>query len=211
MTNNVPADHLNIPKESITTVIDKGVTFEGTIVAEDSSSILVKGEVIGSIQSNGAVIVSKDGVIRGSVNAKKISVLGRIEKKSGEESYIHAEEFLQIQETGRLTSTKVTYAELQLHFGAKISGELDPLPESEKKPASIPTPAAVVKPASAQATPQASVVQTPVSATMPMTAAPAFLRDASKQTSSPAAPGEDAGGLSDSGNIASFPATRQVA
>ncbi len=62
--------------DRIDTVIGQGVEIKGTFVSK--STIRVEGRVEGNVQSEGDVIVGKEGRVKGDIHARTVIVGGRI-------------------------------------------------------------------------------------------------------------------------------------
>ncbi len=163
------ADRFHAAPESITTVIDKGVHIEGTIKVDSGKSLLIKGEFTGKLESNGVVIVSQGAVCTGSISANKLRVAGTIRKAAdGEASSVVAKDGLLVERTGRLETDELSYSDIELQFGAKISGSMVPLggvdapAEEAEEVAPAPVAAAPAEPAPAPAPAAAHTVSTVV-------------------------------------------------
>ena len=65
-----------VPPVSVATEISKNITIEGNITGTDS--VKIEGTLIGNIEVNN-VIIGKNGTVRGSIIAQKVTNSGRIE------------------------------------------------------------------------------------------------------------------------------------
>lgn len=117
-----------ISTETITTVIDKDVEFSGSIKSSNGKTILVRGLFEGDMTTDGSVIVAPGGVIKGSVRAKRIKLMGTIDKIStSERTEVCASEVLYLESAGRLTADVLSYGALQMQMGGLIRASMEPI------------------------------------------------------------------------------------
>ncbi|HWS28257.1 MAG TPA: polymer-forming cytoskeletal protein [Xanthomonadales bacterium] len=114
---------LDISSEEITTLIDRGVVIEGVLRVTNGRSILVSGEVHGSIVSNGAVVINQDAAVIGSIQAKSLQVGGKITGKDSD--------LLDIAGPIVLTKTAILGVNavsdgVQTEYGAVVNGHFRP-------------------------------------------------------------------------------------
>lgn len=72
--------------DRIDTVIGQGVEIKGTFVSK--STIRVEGRVEGNVQSEGDVILGKEGRIKGDVHARAVIIGGRLNGNAYGESRV---------------------------------------------------------------------------------------------------------------------------
>lgn len=148
---------LAIKAEELTTLIDSGVTIEGVLRVTSGKSVLISGEVVGGIISNGSIVINEGGVVVGSIVAKSLQVSGLV--RAGRDS-----DFMDIEGPIVLTRTAVIACDavsdgVQTEFGCVMNGRFRPREESAPSRAS--EGAAVVQRAEATASvrPVAPVLQ----------------------------------------------------
>lgn len=188
MSNKPDSEHFQVPAESITTVIDKGVQFEGKISVQTGKCVLIRGEFTGNIESNGMVIVSQGAVCSGSLTASKIRIAGKVVKSaSGEPSSVVATDGLLVERSGVVETDELSYGSIELQYGAKISGAMVPLPSAITEVDSAPAAPA----ATAQTSAPAKTVETPTApaVVVPMRSIPqSLLADRQAPAVAPAVP-----------------------
>lgn len=157
-------DRLMIDPASITSVLDKGVKFVGSLESETGKSIMINGEFHGDLKTNGAVIISRGAVFNGNLQAQRIRLVGKIGKGAdGEPSRVVALDSLAIERSGVLETDELSYGGLDLQFGGELRANVVPLaPRSEADVQDVePAPHVVpsVKPPTEQG--EQSAVATP--------------------------------------------------
>jgi cytoskeletal protein CcmA (bactofilin family) len=125
-TDHTPAldELLQINPQSIRSLIDRDVHFEGKLSVRNDSVILVSGEITGEIHSEGVVIINADAVVHGSIRAKGLQVGGRVVRRSPEDR-LDVEGVLVLAKGARLEVDAV-YGDLKAEHGVRISGNLSP-------------------------------------------------------------------------------------
>lgn len=161
-SQNNSYDLIEIDRAAITTILGTGVELNGTIRCTTGKTVLISGAFIGDIQSNGAVIIEEAGLVRGSIHAKKIHLSGTIDETNDSNSIV-ADERIVITKTGKLKSKTLSYGELHMDFGSRISAKMTPMTEEDRQ-GQTQTPGIPVLTAIAVAAPAApAYVATPVS------------------------------------------------
>jgi cytoskeletal protein CcmA (bactofilin family) len=97
------------------TVLSKGVKLLGEI--ETNSDLLIEGEILGSVLSNGKVIITKDGYVKGNVTANSVELFGKCDGD------IHADAAVVIGGTS-LYKGRVACATIEIQKGAVFMGDL---------------------------------------------------------------------------------------
>lgn len=114
---------------SIKSLIADGSHITGNIVFSDG--LRVDGKVTGNIQSNegsaSILVISESASVLGDVVADHIIINGQVKGP------VHARLMLELQPKARIEGN-VQYAALEMHQGALITGQLQPLLEGEEKP-----------------------------------------------------------------------------
>jgi cytoskeletal protein CcmA (bactofilin family) len=128
-------DLLTINEDAITSVIDEGVTFKGTLICESGKSMLISGVVEGEVISNGNVVVNETGVVRGSIRARLVKLAGTIEKIEGHENVIRTDEAIVLAQTASLTADLLTFGGIQMAYGCKINARMETLPATAHRTA----------------------------------------------------------------------------
>jgi cytoskeletal protein CcmA (bactofilin family) len=88
---------------------------------------VVIGNVNGDAQSPTILVISETATVTGEIQADHIIINGAVNGP------VHARLLLELQPKARIHGD-VTYAALEMHQGAIISGQLRPLVEGEEKP-----------------------------------------------------------------------------
>lgn len=116
-----------IDPATVTTVIDKGVIFRGSIESTNGKTIQIHGQVIGNIESTSDVVIQEMASVHGSIKARRIRVAGTVDRASdGEPNVVEASELLTLCKTARFSASEASYADMEMELGAKISGVLRP-------------------------------------------------------------------------------------
>jgi len=87
------SDKSRLAPDATTTVLGEGTHWQGEINA-GSNGLLIEGSVEGTILSVGLVVVAPSGVVNGTIQARHLTVRGRVE------GIFRVEERLEIQGTG---------------------------------------------------------------------------------------------------------------
>jgi len=105
-------------------IIGKGTEFKGTL--KDKESIRIDGKFEGKIQVEGNVIVGQDAVIKADIQAKSISIGGKVTGN------VDCQEKVEIFPSGSLEG-KVKASDLTIAEGAFFNGECKMIPFQERK------------------------------------------------------------------------------
>jgi len=105
-------------------IIGKGTEFKGTL--KDRESIRIDGKFEGKIQVEGNVIIGKDAVIKADIQAKSISVGGKVIGN------VDCQEKVELFSSGSLEG-KVKASDLTIAEGAFFNGECRMIPFQEKE------------------------------------------------------------------------------
>jgi cytoskeletal protein CcmA (bactofilin family) len=129
MNTRTNDDRLNVPGDSVTTMIDKGVCFRGSITSETGRTIMIAGEFHGELDTTGAVVINPDATVTGDITANKIVLRGQIVK--GEKpSRVVVKDVLIMDANSRLEASELSYGGLELRLGATLRANVIPLEES---------------------------------------------------------------------------------
>ena len=115
----------------IKSLIAHGTRIEGNVLFEEG--IRIDGDVVGDIRASteqpSILVISETARVEGAVHADHVIVNGSVVGP------VHAAELLELQPKARIDGD-VTYASLEMHQGAIISGQLRPLlaAGAEEKP-----------------------------------------------------------------------------
>lgn len=129
---------LDISSEEITTLIDRGVVIEGVLRVANGKSILVSGEVRGSIVSNGAVVINENAVVIGSIRAKSLQVSGKV-AAARDDDLVDIEGPIVLTKTAVMGVNAVSDG-VQTAYGAVMNGRFSPRSEEEKMAEREPAP-----------------------------------------------------------------------
>lgn len=146
-------ERLNVPGDSVTTMIDKGVCFRGSISSATGRTIMIAGEFHGELNTNGAVVINPDATVTGDINAAKIVLRGQIIK--GEKpSRVVVKDVLIMDANSRLEASELSYGGLELRLGATLRASVVPLEEAAigQKSDAVASPAPAAAPAEPGAT-----------------------------------------------------------
>jgi cytoskeletal protein CcmA (bactofilin family) len=114
----------------IKSLIAQGSQIAGNIKFTDG--LRVDGAVVGNIRALGdepsLLVISEEASVVGEVHADHIIINGSVKGP------IHAGSMLELQPKARIEGD-VTYAALEMHQGALVSGQLRPLLGMDNKPA----------------------------------------------------------------------------
>lgn len=121
------------------TIIDEDVEIHGAMKVKGNKNVVVRGTIIGEIESNGTITVDGCGVIRGAIEAKDLIVSGRIETDQA----VSITGLLTMLSGGVLIASKISYGDLSHERGARISGQLESCARVEsdfrvERPAPVP-------------------------------------------------------------------------
>jgi cytoskeletal protein CcmA (bactofilin family) len=107
---------------AIRTLIGEGTVVDGEIRFSDG--LRIDGEVNGNVLATGGerslLVIGEKAIIAGHVRAGHVIVNGRVRGP------LESEELLELQPRARIEG-QVRYRALEMHQGAKVSGELHPL------------------------------------------------------------------------------------
>jgi cytoskeletal protein CcmA (bactofilin family) len=113
----------------IRSLIAHGSRIEGNYIF--SEGLRVDGEVVGDIRAHpdhpSILVISESAMVTGAVHADHVIVNGRVVGP------VHATELLELQPKAHIEGD-VTYKGLEMHQGALIAGQLQPLVGAGEKP-----------------------------------------------------------------------------
>jgi cytoskeletal protein CcmA (bactofilin family) len=113
----------------IKSLIAHGSRIEGNYIF--SEGLRVDGEVVGDIRAHpdhpSILVISESATVTGAVRADHVIVNGRVLGP------VHATELLELQPKAHIEGD-VTYRGLEMHQGALIAGQLQPLVGAGEKP-----------------------------------------------------------------------------
>jgi cytoskeletal protein CcmA (bactofilin family) len=113
----------------IRSLIAHGSRIEGNYIF--SEGLRVDGEVVGDIRAHpdhpSILVISESATVTGAVHADHVIVNGRVVGP------VHATELLELQPKAHIEGD-VTYKGLEMHQGALIAGQLQPLVGAGEKP-----------------------------------------------------------------------------
>ncbi|MGA8390999.1 MAG: polymer-forming cytoskeletal protein [Burkholderiaceae bacterium] len=113
----------------IKSLIAHGSRIEGNYIF--SEGLRVDGEVVGDIRAHpdhpSILVISESATVTGAVHADHVIVNGRVVGP------VHATELLELQPKAHIEGD-VTYKGLEMHQGALIAGQLQPLVGAGEKP-----------------------------------------------------------------------------
>lgn len=126
-----PSTIVGFDSDLITTIVDDGVEIVGGLICRNGKDILVSGIVNGDIFSNGGVVINQSGIVRGSVRASRVKLLGLIERPDGKETEVIGTSLVSISKTGRLTASVLSYGDLDIEFGSYLAASMNPLAKNQ--------------------------------------------------------------------------------
>jgi cytoskeletal protein CcmA (bactofilin family) len=106
-------------------MIGKGTSIKGDIRSD--GDFRIDGSLIGSIQSNGKIVVGGTGSIEGEINCQNADISGIVK------ATIRVTELLSLKSTSRVNG-EVKTSKLAIEPGAKFTGTCNMDDEREKKP-----------------------------------------------------------------------------
>lgn len=113
----------------IKSLIAQGTRIEGDL--KFTEGLRVDGEVIGNIsalpEQSSILVISEAAVVQGEIHADHVIINGVVRGP------VTARELLELQPKARIEGN-VSYKALEMHQGAVIAGQLQPLPGGEEKP-----------------------------------------------------------------------------
>lgn len=167
-TDRIASNALRGAAAADVTVIPCDVSIRGEISRKDDKPIVIAGEVVGRVQSRGAVLIERGGSVDGNIECDTLIVAGQ----AGGAGEGHCEficKSLHVTETGDLggANLDVVYETIRVDQGARIQASLSSLSDRQSKaasaspvmdvaqprqdpvaPASMPSPASAAAPAS---------------------------------------------------------------
>lgn len=113
----------------IKSLIAHGSRIEGHFIFTEG--LRVDGEVVGDIRANddqpSILVISETATVKGQIHADHVIINGTVHGP------VFASELLELQPKARI-SGDVHYKALEMHQGAVIAGQLQPLAPGEEKP-----------------------------------------------------------------------------
>lgn len=107
-------------------LIGKGTVIKGDV--ESSGDIRVDGRLIGSLKSNGKIVVGQTGVVEGDLSCKQADISGQVK------GILKCEELTSLKSTSRVELDLVT-KQLYIEVGAVFTGKCQmasPAPQQTK-------------------------------------------------------------------------------
>ena len=113
----------------IKSLIAEGTEIDGDVTFRDGMRIdgVVKGSLRADVAVPSILVISETAMIEGEVSADHVIVNGAIKGP------VHARQMLELQPKARIEGD-VDYALLEMHQGALIAGQLNPILGEEEKP-----------------------------------------------------------------------------
>lgn len=113
----------------IKSLIAHGSRIEGHFIFTEG--LRVDGEVVGDIRAGDAqasiLVISETAVVNGQIHADHVIINGVVNGP------VYASELLELQPKARIAGD-IHYKALEMHQGAVISGQLQPMVAGEEKP-----------------------------------------------------------------------------
>ena len=113
----------------IKSLIAHGTRVDGTLIFTEG--LRIDGEVVGDVRAAteepSMLVISEAATVQGTVHADHVIVNGTVRGP------VHAAELLELQPKARIEGD-VSYRALEMHQGAVIAGQLQPLEAGEEKP-----------------------------------------------------------------------------
>ena len=103
----------SIDEDDIGTILSVDVDFEGELYFEQP--VLIRGRVAGAIDSQDDVFISEEATVKGTVNANRVSVKGRLEAE------VNASQRIELFRTAQVKGN-ITTPDLIVQSGAKYAG-----------------------------------------------------------------------------------------
>jgi len=122
------------PTENVISIIGPGMKVLGDCEVE--GALRVEGSVQGNIKAGKAVVVGRDGVVKGDISTQDAVIAGTIH------GTLRAESRLELQATSRIEG-EIIAARLQLEEGAILNGTIQM--GSLSRPPSDPSPPATTE------------------------------------------------------------------
>lgn len=172
---------LDVDAKSITTTIDSDVTFTGSLEVKGGKTLQISGTVIGSINSDGAVVIVSGGCVKGTIVARAIQVAGLIERHV-DGDIVSADGPLVLTSTA-VVNCDAESAGIQTAYGAVMNGTFSPRVASER---AVFVKVALPEPVQEVAYPHASPVVETTASTLTIADAddlPEFLKSRNHESS----------------------------
>ncbi|MBK0394757.1 bactofilin family protein [Ramlibacter algicola] len=113
----------------IKSLIAHGTRVDGNLIFTEG--LRIDGEVVGDVRAAteepSMLVISEAATVQGTVQADHVIVNGTVRGP------VHAAELLELQPKARIEGD-VSYRALEMHQGAVIAGQLQPLEAGEEKP-----------------------------------------------------------------------------
>lgn len=115
---------LSVQPDDITTLVDQGVEFIGSLKVTSGRTVLVSGVLEGSIHSNGAVIVNVGAEVRGSITCRSLQVAGRVVRLK-DDDLLDVEQAIVLAKSARVLCD-ARAGGLKTEYGSSFSGRYEP-------------------------------------------------------------------------------------
>lgn len=111
------------PADNVCTVIDVDVRLAGScLTLRGNKGLMISGLVESDIDSDGAVFVGKDAVVKGAVRCRKLIVDGSVEVPKGGDLVV--QEMLGLSGRATVSASVIAYGDIEMARGCRIIGEL---------------------------------------------------------------------------------------
>ena len=105
---------MKVMESPVRNLIGTGTVIKGDI--ESNGDIRIDGQLIGSIKSNGKILVGQTGVIEGDLTCKQAEIAGRVK------GIINTEELTALKATSKVEVDLAT-KQLLIEVGAQFTGK----------------------------------------------------------------------------------------
>lgn len=102
-------------------VVTSDITFEGVLSVSSDRPLVIAGKVVGSIKSEGAVILTDTAHVKGFIEAASLQVGGTIEPME-KSQVVDVKGLLILMPTARVSGDAL-YENIKIEYGAKPSGK----------------------------------------------------------------------------------------
>ncbi len=105
---------MKIMESPVRNLIGEGTTIKGDI--ESGGDIRIDGHLIGSLKSNGKVVIGQTGILEGDLNCKQAEISGTVK------GTINTEELTALKSTSKVEVDLAT-KQLMIEVGAQFTGK----------------------------------------------------------------------------------------